>query len=129
MRRRSVLFAAALLLAAAPARAGEGGSRADTPYLAMETMTATIIHADGRRGVLTVDCGIDAPDAGLRERVRQSVPRLRAAYAASLQLYAASLRPQTAPDLDRLGAQLQADTDRVIGRKGARFLFGTVLVH
>jgi hypothetical protein len=129
MRRRSVLFAAALLLAAAPARANEGASRDDAPYLAMETMTATILHADGRRGVLTVDCGIDAPDSGVRARVRQSVPRLRAAYAASLQLYAASLRPQTAPDLDRLGAQLQADTDRVIGRPGARFLFGTVLVH
>jgi hypothetical protein len=128
MRRRLILLAAALLLAASPAAASET-KRTESPYVGLQTMTATIIRPDGRRGVLTVDAGLDASDPAVRARVGQSIPRLRDAYAATLQVYAMSLRPQTAPDLDRLGAQLQADTDRVLGRKGARFLFGTVLVH
>jgi hypothetical protein len=129
MRRRSALFALVLLAAPISARAGETSSAPVSSYVPLQTLTAGIYRPDGRRGVLTVDAGLDAPDPAVRERVVQSEPRLRAAYAATMQIYASGLRPETVPDLERLGGLLQADTDRVLGRRGARFLFGTVMVN
>ena len=88
-----------------------------------------IIRPDGQRGVLTVEAGIDTPDPALRARVMELIPRLRDAYNTSLQVFGANLRPGEAPDLDQLEARLQADTDRVVGRRGARILLGTTLVN
>jgi hypothetical protein len=56
------------------------------------------------------------------------IPRLRDAFSVTMAAYGASLRPGVAPDLDALEARLQADTDRIVGRRGARILLGTTLV-
>lgn len=79
-------------------------------------------------GVMTVETGVDTPDAALRTRVAQSAPRLRAAYNAVLQQAAAQMLPGAPPDLERLVAQLQAATNQAVGRPGARLLIGTVMV-
>lgn len=79
-------------------------------------------------GVMTVETGVDTPDAALRTRVAQSAPRLRAAYAAVLQQAANQMLPGAPPDLERLVARLQAATNQAVGRPGARLLIGTVLV-
>ena len=76
---------------------------------------------------MTVETGIDTPDAALRIRVAQSAPRLRAAYAAVVQQSANVLLPGTPPDVEQLVAQLQAATNTVMGRAGARLLIGTVM--
>jgi hypothetical protein len=133
MRRRSAL-AAILLALAAPlvARAGEGeggGKKAKSPYLQLETLAATIVRPSGRRGALTVEIGIDAPDPALRDRVELSQPILRDAFVGKLQAYALSLSPGAPPNADYISITLQRETDRVLGQRGARLLLGSILVN
>ena len=75
------LLLAASVAVAAPAEKKKGGG--DT-FVQLPTLTASIFHPDGRRGVLTVDVGLDIPDGGLRQRASISVPLLRAAYTQAL---------------------------------------------
>ena len=123
MERRALLG-----LKTQPLRTGGGGGAAQASYLRLPTITANVIRPGGRSGVMTVETGIDTPDAALRIRVAQSAPRLRAAYAAVVQQSANILLPGAPPDVERLVAQLQAATNTVLGRAGARLLIGTVMV-
>lgn len=123
MERRALLGLKTQLL-----RTGGGEGAAQASYLRLPTITANVRRPGGRQGVMTVETGIDTPDAALRTRVAQSAPRLRAAYAAVVQQSANALLPGTAPDVERLVAQLQAATNTVMGRAGARLLIGTVMV-
>lgn len=136
MRRRqllAVLLAAVFALGPAAGLASSSGEQkkkgGGLSYIQMRTLTATVIRADGRRGVLTLDTGIDVPDSSLRAYADLAQPRLRAAYVQVLQTYAAGLPSQTAPDADFLSRELQRETDRVLGRKGARLLLGTMLLN
>lgn len=107
---------------------GKGGGAPQPSYMRLPTITANVIRSGGRRGVMTVETGLDTPDAALRTRAAQSAPRLRAAYAQVVQASANNLLPGAPPDVERLIAQLQAATDRTLGRAGARLLIGTVMV-
>ncbi len=107
---------------------GGGGGAPQASYMRLPTITANVMRSGGRRGVMTVETGLDTPNAALRARVAQSAPRLRAAYAQVVQASANSLLPGAPPDIERLVAQLQAATDRTLGRAGARLLIGTVMV-
>ena len=97
-------------------------------YLQFPTLTASMIRLNGGRGVLTVETGLDVPDAGLRMRAEESEPRLRDAYVSYLLTYAASIQPGAPPDPDAISVSLQRATDQVLGRPGAKLLLGTVLV-
>lgn len=130
-RRR---FAALIALAAAlPGIAAASGKSEKAParsrYMQVQTLLGTTRRADGRRGSLTVECGLDIADAALRERAEQSLPRLRSAYASTVQAYAAGLPSGTAPNADFIARALQQQTDLVLGRPGARLLLGTILVN
>lgn len=107
---------------------GGGGGAPQDSYLRLPTITANVRRPGGRRGVMTVETGLDTPNAALRTRAAQSAPRLRAAYAVVVQASANALLPGAPPDVERLVAQLQAATDRTLGRAGARLLIGTVMV-
>lgn len=122
MERRALLG-----LKTRPLKTGGGGAP-QASYLPLPTITANVVRPGGRRGVMTVETGLDTPDAALRARVAQSAPRLRAAYAAVVQQAASALLPGAPPDVERLIAQLQAATNTVMGRAGARLLIGTVMV-
>lgn len=124
MDRRTLLG----LKDAARKTGGGGGGAPQPSYMRLPTITANVMRSGGRRGVMTVETGLDTADATLRTRVAQSAPRLRAAYAAVVQASANSLLPGAPPDVERLVAQLQAATDRTLGRAGARLLIGTVMV-
>ena len=129
MERRALLGLAVVATAASTsARASSGGAApsADT-YIRLPVITASIIQASGRRGVLTIETGVDVPDATLRTRAQQSAPRLRAAYNTAAQRFANGLRPGVVPDIDQLSAALQAATNATLGRAGARLLLGTVM--
>lgn len=129
MERRALLGLAVVATAASTsARASSGGaaSSADT-YIRLPVITASILQANGRRGVLTIETGVDVPDATLRTRAQQSAPRLRAAYNTAAQRFANGLRPGVVPDIDQLSAALQAATNATLGRPGARLLLGTVM--
>ena len=133
MDRRHLLLAA-LTLAAAPdlARAENGEKKkksGGTSYIQMETVTATLIRADGHRGVLTVEIGLDVPDTAQRAKAMQILPRIRAAYVQSVQIYASGLPSATAPNADYIARELQRQTDLAIGGPGAKLLLGTILVN
>ena len=93
MDRRNflTLIALAALPGAAFASGGEKKKSGGGSYVPIQTLLGTTIRSHGGRGVLSVDCGLDVPDAGLRTRAEQSVPRLRAAYVQTIQAYAAGL--------------------------------------
>ena len=82
--RRQVIIALAAGLAGlslgASALAAEKKKSGGGSYIPMQTLLGTTTQGGGKRGVLSVDCGVDVPDAALRIRAEQSVPRLRAAY-------------------------------------------------
>jgi hypothetical protein len=129
--RRSLLvlataFAFAPILANAAEEKKKGGG---INYLQLPTLTATVLRGDGRRGVMTVEVGIDIPNSGLRSRADISQPRLRAAYVQMLQSYASGLGPGAAPDADYIARMLQHETDTVLGQPGGRLLLGTILVN
>ena len=130
MNRRTALALTPLLLAAGPVRAAADPDPAPTDsYAPVPTLTATLPRTGGARpGMMSVECGIDAPDPAVRARADQSAPRLRAALAQVVQRHAATLRPQQPPDIERLLPDLQAAVNAVMGRPGARLLIGTVMV-
>ena len=105
-----------------------GGSSAVETYVQIQTLTATIIRSDGRRGVMTVEMGVDAPEASLATRTHQSIPRIRAACNIVVQRTGNALLPNAVPDIDRLGRELQAAVDQTLGRAGGKVLLGTVMV-
>lgn len=107
---------------------GGGGGAAAATYLRIATVTGNARRSGGGNGVMTVETGIDVPDAALRGRATQSAPRLRAAYNGVVQQAAAALLPGAPPDVERLARDLQAATDRTLGRAGARVLLGTVMI-
>jgi hypothetical protein len=131
MDRRS--FLALTLTAALPtfARAEEDEKKkaGGATYIQINTLTGTTNRSGGRRGVLTVECGLDVPDEKLRKFARLSLPRLRAAYVQVVQTYAAGLPSGSPPGVDFIARELQRQTDQVLGRPGARLLLGAVLVN
>ena len=131
MERRALLGLAVVATAAAStsARASSSGGAAPSAdtYFRLPVITASIIQASGRRGVLSIETGVDVPDAALRTRAQQSAPRLRAAYNTVAQRFANGVRPGAVPDIDQLFAALQAATNATLGRPGARVLLGTVM--
>jgi len=136
MERRALLGLALVATAAAsaspePAAASsskEGGGASAETYFRLPVVTASIAGLAGRRGVLSIETGLDVPDAALRLRAQQSAPRLRAAYNTAAQQFAAGLRP--GGELlsgGVIGGALQAATNATLGRPGARLLLGTVM--
>jgi hypothetical protein len=98
-------------------------------YVPVQTLLGTTLRGSGRRGVLSVDCGLDVPDEGLRTRAEQSVPRLRAAYVQTIQSYAAGLPVGALPNAEYIAQSLQRQTDAILGRPGARILLGAIIVN
>ena len=131
MERRH--FLALALTAALPGLANgkedEKKKAGGATYIQINTLTGATNRSGGRRGVLTVECGLDVPDQKLHDRAYQSLPRLRAAYVQVLQTYAAGLPPGSPPNVEFIASELQRQTDQVLGRPGARLLLGAVLVN
>jgi hypothetical protein len=117
-------------IAAGKKAEGEGDKKSGgTSYIAISTLTATVVRPDGRRGVLSVDLGLDVPDKALREKTQLILPRLRAAFVQTVQIYAAGMPQGPPPSIDYLSRELQRQTDVTLGQKGAKLLMGSVLVN
>jgi hypothetical protein len=132
--RRRVLLACLALASAAPlaARAADDGKKKKSGganYIQINTITGTTNKSGGRRGVLTVDCGLEVEDAKLREFAQQSLPRLRAAYVQVVQIYAAGLPSGSEPNAEFIVQALQRQTDLILRRPGARLLIGAVVAN
>jgi hypothetical protein len=111
---------------AAEAAKKKGGGAS---YIQLDTLMGTVTRLDGRRGVMTVEVGVDVADAGLHARAAQSTPLLRANFAEVVRIYAAGLPPGSPPNADYLARELQRQTDMTLGRPGARLLLGAILVN
>lgn len=118
----------AALAAAAPDK-GDKKFTGGASYVPIQTLVGTTKRSDGRRGVLSVECGLDIADGGLRERAYASIPRLRSAYASTVQTYAAGLPSGAPPNVDYIARVLQQHTDAILGRRGAKVLLGAVVVN
>jgi hypothetical protein len=132
MDRRDLITLAALAVALPAAAAPDQGEKKKSggiSFIQLETLTATIVRPNGRRGVLTVEIGLDVPDAKLRDRAYSLQPRLRAAFVQSLQIYAAGLPAGMPPNVDYLSRELQRETDAQMGKPGAKLLLGTVMAN
>jgi hypothetical protein len=128
MRRRTVLALIALAPSAVWAADEKKKKSGGANYIPMNPITGTTNKAGGRRGVLSVDCGLEVPDPKLREYAELSLPRLRAAYEQVIQIYAAGLPSGSEPNTEFIVQALQRQTDLVLKRPGARFLIGAVLI-
>jgi len=134
-RRRALLALAGVAVSAgfsAPVLAGEDKSKkkgGGLSYIQLDPLNAALSLFQGRRKVMSLEFGLDVPDAALHSRAEKSLLILRDAYLRWLTVYAASLPPEAAPNPDAIEAALQRETDRVLGRPGARFLLGTVMVN
>jgi hypothetical protein len=120
------LAAPAVMAAADASEKKKGGG---ISYIQLPVLTATAFRSDGRRGVLTLEAGIDVPDAALRTRANLLQPRLRAAYVQMLETYAGGLAGGAPPDADYISRALQTQTNQVLGRPGARFLLGSIIIN
>jgi hypothetical protein len=132
MRRREFLALIALAadLPCAALAGEEKKKKSGGPnYIQVDTLTGTTTRSGGRRGVLTVDCGLEVEDAKLHAYAEASLPRLRAAYVEVVEIYAAGLPAGSEPNADFLVRSLQRQTDLILKRPGARLLIGAVVVN
>jgi flagellar basal body-associated protein FliL len=99
-------------------------------YMMIEPFYATIMDGSRPLGLLMVGFGLDIPNAELRDRVEQEMPRLRDAYVRSLMAFAATnVRAWRQPDVSEMADRLQGVTDRYLARKGARVLLAQVMIR
>lgn len=98
-------------------------------FIQIQTMNANFRRRSGAYGVITVETGIDVPDEKLRKLANQSIPRLRASYAQFLATYSNNLGNGATPNADYMATELQKQTDQILGRPGAKFLIGTILLN
>lgn len=116
--------------ASKPKTEAEGDKKSGgTSYLAIATLTATVVKPGGRRGVMSVDCGLDIPNKALHDKAQLVLPRLRAAFIQTLQIYAAGMPLGPPPSIDYLSRELQRQTDITLGTPGAKLLLGSVLLN
>jgi hypothetical protein len=130
--RRSLIRCLLVLAIAAPAvaQAEHGGEKkSKQSYMTLDPVAVSVMRPGGRRGVLTVEIGIDAPDSALRDKLDLYGPPLRSAYVSALQPYALGLPPGSPPNADYISMALQRETDRVLGRRGGKLLIGSILVN
>ena len=138
MRRHRLLSLALLTaLTAAPVLAPtdalgakpKDSKKEQATYFALDPINAVVLRRDGRRGVMTVETGLEIKDAKLMERAQASTPRLRAAFAQTLMVYAAGLRGGSPPDIDHIGRELQKSADHVLGKPGSKVLLTSAMIN
>lgn len=134
MIRRHLLIALLALgaapLALTPAHAEDakkkGGGVGFTQFPMLTVFTQV---SSNRHGTMSVDMGLYANDSKLSAQIKLYQPRLQDAYISKLQAYAANLSAQSLVNTDYISGQLQAATDQILGRKGAKVLLGSVLMN
>jgi len=139
----AILLASAMLALANPSAlasgSGEGeggGARAPRKFTTAESYVVvlpfaiSIIERNRVKGIFIVEFGIDVPDAELRAKAEEIMPRLRDAWLRTLSLYGQTmLRTDRQADIDSLSARLQTATNQGLGAEGARVLMMQAVVR
>ena len=132
MHRRAFLSGLAFAATAPSARAAaddnkkKGGGLNYTQFPMLNLFTGA---ASTRHGTMSVEVGLYADDARMTAQIALYMPRLQDAYVSRLQAYASGLNARSMVDTDYVSAQLQAATDQVLGRRGARILLGSIMLN
>jgi hypothetical protein len=111
-------------LASAPKKKAGGKAYTQLPMIVLSTKSQK-----SKRGTLSIETGIYAEDPKLVDFIVLHQPRLIDAFISSLQTYAQTLTNTSVANTDYMTTLLQAATDRVIGKKGAKVLLGTVVLN
>lgn len=111
------------------ANEGKKEKKEAVTYFALAPINAVVLRRDGRRGVMTVETGLEIKDAKLMERAQASTPRLRAAFAQTLMVYAAGLRGGSPPDIDHISRELQKAADQVLGKPGSKVMLTSAMIN
>jgi hypothetical protein len=132
--RRALAPLLVLMLLATPGASFAGAKSAEhrggsITFVHLPGLTTNVMRANGRWGVVTLEAGLDIPDEKLRLRAQHSIPLLLDGYTRALAGIGPSVRPGSQPDLDRVSEALQTVTDRLLGKPGAVFLVGSVIVN
>lgn len=98
-------------------------------YVHLPGLTTNVLRSNGRWGVVTIEAGLDIQDEKLRIRVQKCIPVLMDAYTRAMAGIGPGVHPGSEPDLDLVSTSLQSVTNRVLGRAGATFLVGSVIVN
>jgi flagellar basal body-associated protein FliL len=132
----AVLFAACLLgsaparAEAAPAEAPERKTTHAQSFISLEPIYSSVMEGGRPRGLLMVEFGLDVPDAAMRAQIVHSLPLLRDAYVRGLLVYAATaVRLWRQPSVDDISTRMQAITDQLVGRKGAKVLMAQTAIR
>ena len=130
------LLVAGLIAAAGPASAEAAPEMAQhkttqaESFIMIEPIYSSILEGIRPRGLLLVEIGLDVEDPKLRAQVVHSLPVLRDAYVRSQMLYAATaVRIWRQPSVEDISSRMQAVTDQVMGRKGARVLMAQTAIR
>ena len=127
--RRVLICALAIAALAGGVHAEDAKKKGKDAYFQFQTLAVATTRPGGRHGVLTVEVGVDAPDPALRDKVDLYAPLLRSAYISALQPYGLGLPWGSLPSADYISLTLQRETDRVLGRRGAHLLLGSILLN
>lgn len=99
-------------------------------YVPQFGLTATVSANYARAGMITVDAGLDVPDAALRAKLLKMGPRVRDTLRTALAEYANThYRPGAAPDPDTIARMLQLAINRETGSQGAKVLLANVMMQ
>lgn len=131
MNRRALL-AFLTLAAAAPVAArasdnkkkGGGANYTQFPMITVFTQAGSLHH-----GTMSIEIGLYADDPKMTAMIQLYMPRLQDAYLSKLQTYAANLNTRSLVDTDYVSNQLQAATNQVLGKPGARVLLGSIMLN
>jgi hypothetical protein len=102
------------------------GSKAYVPTFGL---TASITKGNRIQGTLSVDAGLDVPEADARKRVQALMPRITSEMRNAVLNYASiSYTSGERPDADMLRLRLQRAVDGVLGAGKARVTLASVMV-
>jgi hypothetical protein len=108
----------------APKKKGGGSSFTQFPQVNVFTQ-----GRGNRKGMLSIELGLDTKDEKLREAVIKYTPRLRDAYITRMQAYGHRLNSSSVVDLDFISRELQNVTDTILKKSGSKVLLGTVILN
>lgn len=132
--RRALLSALALtaLAGVAPGMASAADDKkkgGGVNYTQFPTITVFTQVNSARHGTMSVEVGLYADDPKMTAQIALYQPRLQDAYVTRLQAYAANINSRSLVDTDYVASQLQAATNQVLGKPGARVLLGSIMVN
>jgi hypothetical protein len=132
---------AAPVAAAPPPAGGHGEAEAAKPdpqasritgspnYIPTFGLRASITRGTKVNGVISVDAGVDVPDAKVRKKVEATKPRLMSAMRDAVLAYVnLSYTVGDRPDADMLKARMQKAVDNVLGPGQAKVTLASVVI-